>query len=107
MHMHICGTTNLSKRGGGIKRVDTSPLLDHMFNVFLFVSLVFHFSMICDKLKDIRDKFFQKLTDIVPLFSNFSDLEKFFFIFRSNDYDINMCCIKGISEMYKYRNSLM
>ena len=31
----------------------------------------FHFSMICDKLKDIRDKFFQKLTDIVPLFSNF------------------------------------
>ena len=48
----------------------------------------FHFSMICDKLKDIRDKFFQKLTDIVPLFSNFSDLDKFFFIFRSNDYDI-------------------
>ena len=39
----------------------------------------FHFSMICDKLKDIRDKFFQKLTDIVPFFSNFSDLEKFFF----------------------------
>ena len=67
----------------------------------------FHFSMICDKLKDIRDKFFQKLTDIVPLFSNFSDLDKFFFIFRSNDYDISMCCIKGISEMYKYRNSLM
>jgi hypothetical protein len=30
----------------------------------------FHFSMICDKLKDIHDKFFQKLTDIVPLFSN-------------------------------------
>jgi hypothetical protein len=23
-----------------------------------------------DKLKEIRDKFFQKLTDIVPLFSN-------------------------------------
>ena len=60
----------------------------------------FHFNM-------IRDKFFQKLTDIVPLFSIFSDLEKFFFIFRSNDYDINMCCIKGISEMYQYRNSLM
>jgi hypothetical protein len=38
------------------------------------------------------------LTDIVPLFSNFSDLDKFFFIFRSNDYDINMCCIKGISK---------
>ena len=64
----------------------------------------FHVSMICDKLKDIRDKFFQKLTDIVPLFSN---LDKFFFIFRSNNYDIHMCCIKGISEMYKYRNSLM
>jgi hypothetical protein len=56
----------------------------------------FHFSMICDKLKDIRDKFFKKLTDIEPLFSNFSDLDKFFFIFRSNDYDINMCCIKHI-----------
>jgi hypothetical protein len=41
----------------------------------------FHFSMICDKLKDICDKFFKKLTDIVPLFSNFSDLDKFFFIF--------------------------
>jgi hypothetical protein len=53
----------------------------------------FHFSMICDKLKDICDKFFQKLTDIIPLFSNFSDLDKFFFIFRSNDYDINMCFI--------------
>ena len=48
-----------------------------------------------------------QITDIVPLFSNLSDLDKFFFIFRSNDYDINMCCIKGISEMYKYRNSLM
>ena len=45
----------------------------------------FHFSMICDKLKDIRDKFFQKLTDIVPIFS---DLDKFFFIFQSNDYDV-------------------
>jgi hypothetical protein len=79
MHIHICGTTNLSKRGGGIKRVDTSPLLDHMFSVFLFVSLSFHFSMICDKLKDIRDKFFQKFTDIVPLFSNFSEFFFFFF----------------------------
>ena len=67
----------------------------------------FYFSMICDKLKDIRDQFFQKLTDIVPLFSNFSDLDKFFFIFRSNDYDINMCYVTDISEMYKYRNSLM
>ena len=34
----------------------------------------FHFSMICDK-------FFQKLTDIVPFFSNFSDLEKLFFLY--------------------------
>ena len=39
----------------------------------------FHFSMICDKLKDISDKFFQKLNEIVPLYSNFSDLDKFFF----------------------------
>jgi hypothetical protein len=62
--------------------------------------------MICDKLKDIRDKFFQKLTDIVPLFSNFSDLDKFFFIFRSNANDINMCCIKGISEMYSIAHVL-
>ena len=51
--------------------------------------------MICDKLKDIRDKFFQKLTDIVPLFSNFSDLDKFFFIFRSNDYDITCAVLKA------------
>jgi hypothetical protein len=56
--------------------------------------------MICDKLKDIRDKFFQKLTDIVPLFSNFSDLDKFFFIFRSKDYVINMCCY----SMQEYTN---
>ena len=31
------------------------------------VEYEFHFS-ICDKLKDIGNKFFQKLTDIVPLF---------------------------------------
>ena len=54
----------------------------------------FHFSMIYEKLKDIRDKFFQKLTDIVPLFSNFSDLDKFFFKFRSNDYDITCAVLK-------------
>jgi hypothetical protein len=61
--------------------------------------------MICDKLKDIGDKLFQKLTDIVPLFSNFSDLEKFFFIFGSKDYDINMCCIKGICFLVKCINT--
>ena len=36
----------------------------------------FHFSVICDKLKDIPDKFFQKLTEIVPLYSNFQIQKK-------------------------------
>jgi hypothetical protein len=43
------------------------PLIQHMFCSLCRseVEDEFHFSMICDKLKDIRDKFFQKLTDIV------------------------------------------
>ena len=61
------------------------------------------------KFRALRDKKINILTLVLSekKILNETDLDKFFFIFRSNDYDINMCCIKGISEMYKYRNSLM
>ena len=65
-----------------------------------------HFPIKCTKLQELRNKFYQKISDILPSFYNLSDTEKFHQIFRSNDYDVSKCCIKGISEMYKLRCSL-
>lgn len=65
-----------------------------------------HFTIKCTKLQELRNKFYQKISDILPSFYNLSDTDKFHLIFRSNDYDVSKCCIKGISEMYKFRCSL-
>jgi hypothetical protein len=65
-----------------------------------------HFTIKCTKLQELRNKFYQKISDILPSFYNLSDTVKCHLIFRSNDYDVSKCCIKGISEMYKFRCSL-
>ena len=66
-----------------------------------------HFTIKCTKLQELRNKFYQKISDILHSFYNLSDTEKFHLIFRSNDYDVSKCCIlKGISEMYRFRCSL-
>ena len=65
-----------------------------------------HFSITCGKLQDCRSDFLKKLTDIIPNFQNMSKIDKFNFIFKSNDYDVMKCCIQGISALYKMRNSL-
>jgi hypothetical protein len=66
-----------------------------------------HFTIKCTKLQELRNKFYQKISDIIHSFYNLSDTEKFHLIFRSNDYDVSKCCIlKGISEMYRFRCSL-
>ena len=65
-----------------------------------------HFTIKCTKLQESRNKFYQKISDILPSFYNLSDTEKCHLIFRSNDYDVSKCCIKGISEMYKFKCSL-
>jgi hypothetical protein len=59
-----------------------------------------HFTIKCTKLQELRNKFYQKISDILPSFYNLSDTNKCHLIFRSNDYDVSKCCIKGISEMY-------
>lgn len=66
-----------------------------------------HFSIKCIKLEEYRIDFFKRISDIVPDFIKMSDTEKFHFIFQSNDYDVSMCCISGISGLYKYRNRLL
>ena len=65
-----------------------------------------HFTKKCNKFQELRNKFYQKISDILPSFYNLSDTEKCHLIFRSNDYDVSKCCIKGISEMYKFKCSL-
>ena len=40
-----------------------------------------HFTIKCTKLQE----FYQKISDMLPSFYNFSDTEKFHLIFRSND----------------------
>ena len=69
--------------------------------------VISYFTIKCTKLQELRNKFYQKISDILPSFYNLSDTEKFHLIFRSNDYDVSKCCIKGISEMYKFRCSLI
>jgi hypothetical protein len=65
-----------------------------------------HFTIKCTKLHELRNKCYQKISDLLPSFYNLSDTEKFHLTFRSNDYDVSKCCIKCISEMYKFRCSL-
>jgi hypothetical protein len=48
-----------------------------------------HFTIKCTKLQELRNKFYQKISDILPSFYNLSDTEKFHLIFRSNDYDVS------------------
>jgi hypothetical protein len=42
-----------------------------------------HFTMKCTKLQESRNKFYQKISDILPSFYNLSDTEKCHLIFRS------------------------
>ena len=65
-----------------------------------------HFTKKCTKLQELRNKFYQKISYILPSFYNLSDSEIFHLIFRNNDYDVSKCFLKGISGMYKFRCSL-
>lgn len=48
------------------------------------------------------------ISPFLPSFNiNVSDIEKFYFIIRSNDYDVSTCCIKGITELYMFRGHLL
>ena len=45
-----------------------------------------HFIIKCTKLQELRNKFYQKISDILPSFYNLSDTEKFHLIFRDISY---------------------
>ena len=47
-----------------------------------------HFIIKCTKLQELRNKFYQKISDILPSFYNLSDTEKFHLIFRDISYFI-------------------
>jgi hypothetical protein len=65
-----------------------------------------HFIIVCPKLVSPRQKLFEKIISVVPSFSDLSETEKLNLIFSSNDYDINKICVKGVSDMYNYRNAI-
>jgi hypothetical protein len=65
-----------------------------------------HFTIKCTKFQELRNKIYLKISDILHSFYNLSDTDKFHLIFRCNDYDVSKCCMKGISEMYRFRCSL-
>ena len=50
--------------------------------------------------------FLKNITSVVPSFLDLSETEKFNFIFSSNDCGINKICVKGVSDMYNYRNAI-
>ena len=64
------------------------------------------FSIVYPKLDSPRHKHFEKIISVVPSFSDLSESEKFNLIFSSNEYDINKICVKGVSDMYNYRNAI-
>jgi hypothetical protein len=66
-----------------------------------------HFIIVCPKLVSPRQKLFEKIISVVPSFSDLSETEKLNLIFSSNDYDINKICVKGVSDMYNYRNAIL
>ena len=47
-----------------------------------------HFIIKCTKLQELRNKFYQKISDILPSFYNLSDTGKFHLIFRDISYFI-------------------
>ena len=53
----------------------------------------FHFFIECKALKFNRNALFCNLRDIVPLFVNMSEQDKFSFILKSNDTDISTVCV--------------
>ena len=65
-----------------------------------------HFIIVCPKLVSPRQKLFEQIISVVPSFSDLSETEKLNLIFSSNDYDINKICVKGVSDMYNYRNTI-
>ena len=65
-----------------------------------------HFILKCEKLNEPRNRFFDKLTEVVPSFNNFKDHEKVLFVLGDNDTDILEICISGIFHMYSLNASL-
>jgi hypothetical protein len=63
------------------------------------------FTIICSKLQSCREEFFKDICDVVPLFINMSDFDKFKFIFSSNDLDICKMCILGVNKLYSLNQS--
>ena len=66
-----------------------------------------HFVIKCSELQDIRQTFFKKIREIIPMFNNMSDFDKFKLIMSSNDYDVNRVCIYGVGELYEKRLTLL
>jgi hypothetical protein len=65
----------------------------------------FRFTIICSKLQSCREEFFKDICDVVPSFINMSDVDKFKFIFSSNDLDICKMCILGVNKLYSLNQS--
>ena len=66
-----------------------------------------HFVMYCSKLEACRKPFFDKVNDICPMFNSMDTSDKFKFIMKSKDYDLNVLCVSFISELYNERNMLV
>lgn len=65
-----------------------------------------HFVTKCPKLNAHRNTMYDKIIATVPIFEHLSDRDKFSFIMKDNDYDVNKICIEGIHNMYTVRNQL-
>ena len=59
--------------------------------------------MKCPSFNNQREKLFDSIYAIVPSFRDMSELDKFFYIMQSNDYDISKMCVTNISNMYNDR----
>ena len=84
-----------------IGRYNKTPLQDRVCQLCKEgVEDEFHFLIQCKVLENERKTFFEKIKDIVPLFYNMSDQQKFKFILESNDSDIGAVCAMGIFDLY-------
>ena len=67
----------------------------------------FHFLIRCSKLNNVRTTFFKELTNIVPSFQTKNEYEKFAYILKSKDFDLNNLCITFVYDMFQAREQYM
>ena len=66
----------------------------------------YHFITQCRNLNNPRTNLFDKITDVIPDFIHYNNVEKFKFLLAPKEMDISKICVTEINNMYELRSSV-